>query len=115
MKYVYKYKVDDLYKIREDLTAIKPGDHVIVYTRENILTGEETYYVSKEWAADGIGGNMDWSEKRFHGWRGTTDNIALYALGVYSVKSVEINDRADFNETYLTIRLNRTDLAKEKS
>jgi len=39
---------------------------------------------------DGIGGNSNPDIKRFHGWRGTTNNIARYAEGVRKCESVKV-------------------------
>lgn len=39
-------------------------------------------------APNGIGGNMDRSVKRFHGWRGTTNNISVTAMGRREIKKI---------------------------
>lgn len=101
MKYTFEF---DPYRIEE---TYKPGDEVLVYSTENLNTGREYYNISKRAAKDGLPGNLDASQKRFHGWRGTTNNISIYAHGVYRVKEVEEKD------DIIKVKLDRTDLRKD--
>ena len=96
-------------------TGINPGDAVLVYTRENVMTGREEWAFRKDFAESGYPGNMDGSVRRFHGWRGTTNNIAVYAHGVFTVKSVDhISKRRNgWTERYLKVVLNKTDIKRE--
>ena len=43
------------------------------------------WYGLKPYEGEGIGGNMDSSIKRLHGWRGTTNNRSLTACGVHTI------------------------------
>jgi len=45
--------------------------------------------VSLDTHPEGIPGNMDRSERRIHGWRGTTNDISTYAQGWRRVLSIE--------------------------
>ena len=65
---------------------IKTGGVYAVAEISNILNGAKAYqFKSPE---TGFGGNMDHSVKRYHGWRGTTDNKHKQALGVREVLSI---------------------------
>ena len=59
-------------------TDAKAGINIyILIERTNILSGNSSWgFISDP------GGNMDRSKKRFHGWRGTTDDIeyAIYDM-----------------------------------
>ena len=37
---------------------------------------------------DGIGGNLDPKNKQVSGWRGTTDNVSVYAHGLVTVRKI---------------------------
>lgn len=37
---------------------------------------------------DGIGGNTNPNIKRYHGWRGTTNDISCYALGLHEIVKI---------------------------
>ena len=39
---------------------------------------------------EGVGGNSNPNQKRYHGWRGTTDDWAVYALGLRRVLDVRV-------------------------
>lgn len=48
-------------------------------------TGRNTWlqWIDNEsFIAEGFPGNSNKNIKRFHGWRGTTDDISIYAMGV---------------------------------
>lgn len=60
------------------------GHEYVVTEHENIMTGYRTYKFRPD-TTQGVPGNVDWNDKRFHGWRGTTSNIAVRALGVRRV------------------------------
>ena len=98
MKSVYTITIDTLHTpIRpEDIT---PGAMFVLYSRENVLTNVETFHVIPD-NGEGIGGNMDPHIRRYHGWRGTSSNISVTALGlrrVIEVKSPAVYD--DFRGT----------------
>lgn len=87
MKYTI---IVDEYQAMEDRFAV--GDKVLVLLKENFNSGEEWYTLNKTYAETGYPGNIDYNEFRFHGWRGTTNNIAVTACGVYEIKKVEMRD-----------------------
>ncbi len=105
MQYTYYFDISEL-----NGDDIKPGDHVLVYSRLDILGGGESFHISKQFAASGYPGNLDPSVKCFHGWRGTTNNIAVYAHGVYTVKSVSVEAK----EWHFKVVLNRNDIKKRE-
>lgn len=116
MKYTYRFDLFEDNQLQADLNGdnISPGDKVLVYSREDILRGGEEFRISKRFAESGYPGNTDPSVKTFHGWRGTTNDISVYAHGVYSVKSVSRED-GEFRGQYLKVVLNRTDLKKNEA
>lgn len=85
----YTIIVDEYEAISE---GYKAGDKVLVLQKEDLNDGFEWYILSKTYAATGYPGNLDHTEFRFHGWRGTTNNIAVTACGVYEIKKVEMRD-----------------------
>lgn len=117
MKYTYWF---DAYTMNyEDIggTDISPGDAVLVYTRENMMTGDVEWKFRKDFAESGCPGNWDSSERCFHGWRGTTNNIRIYAYGVYRVGSVEeVKKRNRWNcvERYVKVVLNKKDIKADE-
>ena len=86
----YTFIVQTAYKDE----TYKVGDKVLVlhYYNESNLNGE-WYDISKRHAEEGYPGNMDHTVKRFHGWRGTYNNISTNAMGVYEIKKVEELDK----------------------
>lgn len=60
-------------------------EYVVVEYRDTI-SGATTYQFKEE--ITGVSGNMDSSVKRFHGWRGTTNNTEKNALGVRRVEDI---------------------------
>lgn len=113
MKYVYKFDTLEDLELQRDLDGedIQPGDKVLVYSRLDTMSGHEIFRISKRFAGSGYPGNLDSSEMCFHGWRGSYNNVATYAHGVYAVKSVSRED-GDFRGQYLRVELARKDLAK---
>ena len=70
-----------------DLDDIRVGDELILVSHTNAMTGEEIYKLVPD--NGGIGGNLDSSIKRYHGWRGTTSNWSVYAEGLRRVERVD--------------------------
>lgn len=71
------------------------GNVYIPVTVSNTMSRNENTRDHLAWALledvpDGIGGNSNPDIKRFHGWRGTTNNIARYAEGVRKCESVKV-------------------------
>jgi len=63
---------------------IDNGDHTVKWTDDELMVNE------------GFPGNSDHSIRRFHGWRGTTDNCSVHAMGVRRCLSVI---RKEFRKT----------------
>ena len=62
---------------------VEIGDTVQLIERVDILRGGSSYdYLT---ITDGVPGNADHSVRCYHGWRGTTCDIALYAHGLRKV------------------------------
>lgn len=85
MKSVYKITE---YRYGLDLDDIKVGDKYILVERTNINTGTTEYRLCKD-NGQGIGGNTNYDIKMYHGWRGTTNNISVYAEGLRRVERVD--------------------------
>ena len=68
-------------------TDYKVGDPVILYSRENTMTGKTLYNIVPD-NGMGIGGNLDSSVKRYHGWRGTTNDVSIHALGCRKILAI---------------------------
>lgn len=105
MKYTFRiqtFYTDETYKV---------GDKVLVlhYCNESNHSDEEWYGISKRYAEDGYPGNMDHTVKRFHGWRGTYNNISTNACGVYEIKKVE---KLDNWGDKIKVTIGRKDLKK---
>lgn len=117
MQYTYKHdtsKGNDKWIPREEINV---GDKVLVYSLENLMTGETEYRLSVQFAESGMPGNMDSNEKAFHGWRGTTNNIRTEAHGVYRIAEIKEESYRDKNgwKQYRTkVVLDKRDLASER-
>ena len=66
---------------------IKIGDVILVVETEKVMTRKRPTF-SASCDLPGLGGNLDSSQKRLHGWRGTTNDIARYACGLWIVADV---------------------------
>lgn len=75
---------------------VKVGDEVVLIERYDI--NNQTTQWQIRIAPDGIGGNMNDSIKRYHGWRGTTNNISITAHGLRRV--IKVTDKEDDYEVY---------------
>ena len=74
------------------------GQEFILVCRENLLTGSEEYVLrSLDEFPNGIPGNSDSSICCFHGYRGTTNNIHVTALGVRKIIAIAPSNRNDPN------------------
>lgn len=115
MKYTYYFDEYAMNYMDIGGTEINPGDSVLVYTREDLMTGHEEWKFRKDFAENGYPGNMDSSVRCFHGWRGTTNNMRVEAHGVYTVKSVDHiskRNKDGWTERYLKVVLNKTDIKR---
>ena len=66
------------------------GIEVMLVEKDDTSNGKKSFSIRL--APDGIGGNEDGEVKRFHGWRGTTNDSAIYAHGMREVLSVSEPD-----------------------
>ena len=69
---------------------VKIGDEVILVERYDINHGDTQWQIRL--APDGVPGNSDSHVRRYHGWRGTTNNISITAHGLRRVIKVRDND-----------------------
>ena len=65
----------------------KVGDEKILVERKNLNTGNRWYDLRDD--NGGIPGNTDHSIRRYHGWRGTTNNYSTTALGLRRIEKVQ--------------------------
>ena len=106
MKYTFYFDAYDM----DDKIAV--GDAVIVVCYTYLNTGEEEYALYVDDNTGGIPGNTDSQIKRYHGWRGTTNNVSEWAHGVHTVKSIDLLKRGD--DDIIKITINRTDIKKNE-
>lgn len=76
----------------------KVGDEVVLVEITNNLKGWIKW--EPRVAPEGIPGNMDSKVKRFHGWRGTTDDVAIYAHGLRQVTKITPAGVIDGSQAY---------------
>lgn len=82
--------------LRRNVVEVRAGSLVILVENEFVgpsnfrnRCGERNYsFVDYASNPEGIGGNMDPTCKRLEGWRGTTDDWSVRALGVWRVQEV---------------------------
>lgn len=67
--------------------SLTVGTEYIVTEKTDTTTGT-VWHELREPTPGGIPGNMDASIRRYHGWRGTTNNVSTYALGLRKVEAV---------------------------
>jgi hypothetical protein len=68
-------------------TKYKIGNHAMLVSRENLKTEEKKFFLKFD--DDGISGNSDHTIKRYHGWRGTTDDISITAHGLRKITKIK--------------------------
>lgn len=69
-------------------TAVRIGGIYKVMSYEDIVGNDPTEYKLLPDIDTGWPGNMDSSTSLYHGWRGTTNNVYAYALGVFKVLDI---------------------------
>ena len=72
----------------DDLEWVAPGKTCILVGRTNIMSGAKWYELRHD--TSGIGGNLNSSIKRYHGWRGTSYGISTDAYGLREILAVEV-------------------------
>ena len=76
------------------LSKYKIGAEVMLYSKQDVSPNSLRAGGSKEIfslmfdAPSGIGGNIDNSITRYHGWRGTTSDIETYAYGLRKITHI---------------------------
>ena len=84
----------DSYDADMVVNEFRVGDIGTLATSENVAQDSR---ITNVWLGDarGIGGNLDSTHRATSGWRGTTNDIAVYAHGL-----VEITDIRDLAQGY---------------
>ena len=77
------------FKQYRDYEWLSLGDIVVLVSYENLMTGEKWYRAILD-DGKGIEANLDPTDRCYHGWRGTTDNISMHALGCRKI--IKISD-----------------------
>lgn len=83
---------------------IVPGRAYTLVSRENINTGYETWHLRED-NGNGIPGNMDSAIRRYHGWRGTTNNISVHAHGLRRVLEIKSDREALNGDRLIRVKL----------
>lgn len=94
--YGSKYSHDDEYRrpVYVDYeTKYKIGTEVMLVSITNVSPNaiRGGYNMPKyqvEFTTDGIGGNSNSNIKRYHGWRGTSDDKSVYAHGLRKITAI---------------------------
>ena len=71
----------------DDIGKIIEGEIYTVVSYQDTLRDAEWYRLIPG-DHGGVGGNMDPKVKRYHGWRGTTNDVAKYAEGLRRVEKI---------------------------
>ncbi len=67
-------------------SAFQIGVEVTLFSTHNIKTKNPmNYQITID---DGIGGNLNHNIRQYHGWRGTTSDIAVYAHGKRKITKI---------------------------
>lgn len=74
----------DIFRTEIDLTI---GTEYVLVERTNVNTGAR-WHELREHHKGGIPGNMDHTIRRYHGWRGTTNDISTDAMGLRRIEAV---------------------------
>lgn len=89
---------------------VSVGDLVILFERSNINSGSSKWDCIP-WGGEGIEGNLNPHIKRYHGWRGTTNNVSIDAYGLRKVKKViPMYYDFDYDIHYLDTKTDITDV-----
>jgi hypothetical protein len=81
------------FKVSELSFEPEVGQEVILISHEDYSYGNnKEVFTAVLHTGEGIPGNLGNNIKRYHGWRGTTNNIALYAYGLRKITKVEYVD-----------------------
>ena len=80
-------------------TDIKIGTKVMLVSKRDISTDDEPEYSLVFNVDDGIIGNANSDIRRYHGWRGTTNNIEIVAHGLRRITKISELQNTDISIT----------------
>ena len=63
------------------------GEERILVKHKDIMTGATRYTLRED--NGGIGGNLNPEIKRYHGWRGTTNDMSVTAMGLRRIEKIQ--------------------------
>lgn len=105
-----------VYKIGSLWDDVEPevGKAYILISKEDVLSGSETYYI-RPWDPEdgGVPGNLNPEIRYYHGWRGTYNNIATYVHGVREVKEIISIKQDEMGRDVYKIRFTGKDLVED--
>lgn len=84
---IVRMMADELDVFEMDNGEIKVGNVYTVLEKTNVNSGAK-WHVLIPGDRGGVGGNMNPSVKRYHGWRGTTNDVSTDACGVHQVEEI---------------------------
>lgn len=70
----------------EERLTVEVGERYILVERIYEKDGKSYFHLAPDFG--GIPGNMNRNIRRYHGWRGTTNNVATYAHGLREITSI---------------------------
>ena len=88
-------------------TRVAVGDEVILLEIRGHL-GKKSEWKCVPFTGEGIGGNMNPDIKRFHGWRGTSFERAIFAHGVRRVIKA-----SDYEDPYTGYTVQKITVGKD--
>ena len=78
---------DYSFHIYHDGVTLDVGAAYLICEHRNELNGAKWYTFNPD-ISKGVPGNSDPSIRRYHGWRGTTNNVVKNALGVRKIEKI---------------------------
>lgn len=79
-----------------EIAEINVGVEYAIVECCNVLEPSMVWYELIPDVDDGIGGNMNPAIKRWHGWRGTTNDISMTACGLHKVTRISGYKNGDY-------------------
>lgn len=79
------------FKMYRDYEALTEGDIVVLISYEDMMTGEKWWRAILD-DGHGIPGNLNADICRYHGWRGTTDDVSIHAHGCRAIIRITDED-----------------------
>lgn len=84
---IVRMMAEELDNFEMDHGKVLVGNIYTVLEKTNVNSGAR-WFVLIPGDNGGVGGNMNPSVKRYHGWRGTTNDISTDACGVHQVEEI---------------------------